>query len=92
MTKRKYTGIKFCIVCGKRIPENSPRHKICSNECRLKRRQFNKKGLPAPYENCTEPPAQAKPLSEINAEARRSGLSYGQFMAERYAKQNIAGE
>ena len=79
MTKQK-NDIKFCIVCGKRIPSSSNRHKLCSKQCSDRRRVLHRHGLPAPYEFATEPPAQAYTLGEVNAEARRRGMSYGEYM------------
>lgn len=82
MTPRKRsTGIKFCIVCGRKIPENSNRHKLCSERCRLKRRYLARRGLPAPYEDAKEPPISAYSLGEIQKRAMAAGLSYGQYMS-----------
>ncbi len=81
MTPRKRAGVKFCIVCGKRIPENSSRHKICSNRCSLKRKLLSRKGQPAPYEYAKEPPIEAYSLGELQRRARAEGLSYGQYMS-----------
>lgn len=88
MSKRKNElAIKFCIVCGKRIPETSNRHKICSDRCARKRKNLHRRGMPAPYENAIESPAQAHTLAELNAEARKLGLTYGQYMQKRNSRQ-----
>ncbi len=82
MTERKRGAeVKFCIVCGRRIPENSPRHKICSDRCALKRRRLARRGMAAPYEYSKEPPIAAFSLGEIQRRAKMEGLSYGQFMS-----------
>ncbi len=81
MTPRKRQGVKFCIVCGKKIPESSNRHKICSDRCQLKRKYLSRRGMAAPYEYASEPPMSAYSLGEIQKRARAAGLSYGQFMS-----------
>ncbi len=82
MTKRKRgAGVKFCIVCGKRIPECSNRHKICSDRCARKRKNLARQGLAAPYEYATEPPIASYTLGEIQKRAMAAGLSYGQYMS-----------
>lgn len=83
MTPRKRgAGVKFCIVCGKRIPENSPRHKLCSERCKLKRRYLLRRGMAAPYEYAKDPPIEAYSLGEIQKRAMDAGLSYGQYMSK----------
>ena len=74
--------VKFCIVCGRKIPANSNRHKICGNYCAQRRKALHRQGLNAPYEFATKPPLQSQSLGEINAEARKCGLSYGQYVAQ----------
>lgn len=82
MTERKKSrAVKFCIVCGKRIPEFSERHKICSERCALKRRRLSRSGQAAPYEFAKEPPIAAYSLGEIQRRARAAGMSYGAFMS-----------
>lgn len=85
MTKRKRPGVKFCIVCGRKIPECSNRHKICSERCAKKRKNLTRNGLPAPYEYATEPPITYYSLGEIQRRARAEGLSYGQYMSRLYS-------
>ena len=81
MTKRKNeNAVKFCIVCGRRSPEDSSRKKICSKECDRRHRTYTRHGQPAPFEYCTEPPIQSHSLGEINAAAMAEGLSYGQYI------------
>ncbi len=76
------SAIKFCIVCGRKIPANSMRRKLCSDRCTLKRKQLLRHGQVAPFESCAEPPLQSKTLGEINAEARKQHMTYGQYMAK----------
>ncbi len=86
MTKRKRAGVKFCIVCGRKIPECSNRHKICSERCAKKRKNLTRNGLPAPYEYATEPPITYYSLGEIQRRARAEGLSYGQYMSRMHSE------
>lgn len=82
MTQRKKSGaIKFCIVCGKRIPDMSSRHKICTERCARKRRNLSRNGQAAPFEFAKEPPIEAYSLGEIQRRASAAGMSYGAFMS-----------
>lgn len=91
MTKRKNEmAVKFCIVCGRRIPDGSNRRKICSERCRLRRRFLARRGKAAPYEYATEPPVSAYSLGEIQRRARAAGLSYGQYMSKLYCEEKRA--
>ena len=86
MTKKKNSmSVKFCIVCGKRIPECSSRHKICSNRCARKRKNLARHGMAAPYEYATEPPIASYSLGELERRAAAVGLSYGQYMSKLYS-------
>ena len=90
MTKRKRgAGVKFCIVCGKKIPECSNRHKICSERCARKRKNLTRKGMAAPYEYATEPPITYYSLGEIQKRAMAAGLSYGQYMSRMYGSGGV---
>ena len=71
------TEVKFCVVCGRRIPELSLRKITCSKACYVK-----KKGGYAPYLNCTEPPYED--LTALQQKAQKKNLSYGQYMATLY--------
>lgn len=68
--------VKFCVVCGRRIPELSMRKKTCSDFCRARR----KCGY-TPYINCKEPPF--KDLTDLQKEAQKMGLSYGKYIVLR---------
>lgn len=74
----QYNG-KFCIVCGRRIPELSLRKKTCSEFCRSR----SKCGY-APYKDCTELPYDD--LTSIQEEAQSAGMTYGKYMATRKAE------
>ncbi|MBE7033691.1 MAG: hypothetical protein E7406_05640 [Ruminococcaceae bacterium] len=76
----KYYG-KFCIVCGRRIPELSLRRRTCSEFCRAR----YKCGY-APYKNCKELPYDD--LTSIQEEAQKAGMSYGKYMAMKYKKES----
>ena len=65
---------KFCVVCGRRIPELSLRRRVCSDFCRKR----TMRGY-APYLNCTEPPFSK--LTEMQMEASEKGMSYGKYVA-----------
>ena len=73
MKKRK----KFCIVCGKSIPEMSRRKTTCSEFCRSRYKCGD-----TPYKNCKEIPFNA--LTTAQMEAAKLGMSYGKYMAMKY--------
>lgn len=74
-----YQG-KFCVVCGRRIPELSLRRRTCSEFCHRR-----KKAGYAPYINCSELPF--KDLTVLQKQAQSEGLSYGKYMAKLYNEQ-----
>ncbi len=75
----RYYG-KFCIVCGRRIPELSLRRKTCSEFCRSR----YKCGY-APYIRYKSLPYDD--LTAIQEDAQKMGMSYGKYMAMKYEKQ-----
>jgi hypothetical protein len=66
--------VKFCVVCGRRIPELSLRRKTCSDYCRNRQ----KCGY-APYLNYDAPPFGD--LTDYQKAAQKRGMSYGQYVA-----------
>lgn len=72
----EYQG-KFCVVCGRRIPELSLRRRTCSDFCRRR-----KKAGYAPYIDCPELPYDD--LTLLQQQAQASGMSYGKYMAKLY--------
>ena len=75
----RYYG-KFCIVCGRRIPEMSLRRRTCSDFCRARA----KCGY-APYRNYTALPYDD--LTGLQEEAQKKGMSYGKYMAMKYSEE-----
>lgn len=71
--------IKFCVVCGRRIPELSMRKKTCGILCSNK-----KKNGYAPYINYEKPPYED--LTRLQQEAHKAGMSYGKYMAMRFER------
>ena len=66
---------KFCVVCGRRIPELSLRRRVCSEFCRA-RKQCGY----APYIHYKSPPFED--LTELQQKAQAAGLSYGKYVAK----------
>ena len=66
--------VKFCVVCGRKIPEMSLRRITCSKFCMTR-----KKSGYAPYINYEKPPYED--LTELQKMAQAAGLSYGKYMA-----------
>ena len=66
--------VKFCVVCGRRIPEISMRRKTCSDFC-LRRKKCGY----APYLKYKKPPFDD--LTLLQQKAHKAGMSYGKYMA-----------
>ena len=75
----EYQG-KFCVVCGRRIPELSLRRRTCSEFCRRR-----KKAGYAPYIDCPKLPYED--LTNLQQQAQKAGMSYGKYMATRYKEE-----
>ena len=69
----RYYG-KFCVVCGRRIPELSLRRKVCSEFCRARYTCGY-----APYKGYKLLPYDD--LTALQEEAAKMGVSYGKYMA-----------
>lgn len=81
-----------CPICGVRFERRSQRQKYCgSAECtreRMRRYSRARWANDTPYENLTKKPEKPKKpkikkdmtIGEIAAEARKMGLSYGQYV------------
>lgn len=74
--------VKFCVVCGRRIPEISMRRKTCSDFCRRRKRCGY-----APYINYKKPPYED--LTRLQQEAQEKGMSYGKYMSYLYSKESV---
>ena len=80
----EYEG-KFCVVCGRRIPELSRRKKTCSDFCRRR-----KKCGYAPYLGHDKLPYDD--LTALQQQAHSKGMSYGKYMASLTSKGEKGGE
>ena len=65
---------KFCVVCGKRIPELSLRKITCGKACYTKKKQGY-----APYLEYKKPPYED--LTALQKKAQECNMSYGKYMA-----------
>ncbi|MBE7055053.1 MAG: hypothetical protein E7392_02935 [Ruminococcaceae bacterium] len=70
-------SVKFCVVCGRRIPALSMRRRTCSDFCRGR-----KKSGYAPYINYDKPPFED--LTNLQKKAHEAGMSYGKYMSAVY--------
>lgn len=77
---------KICIVCGKEFEPRVNNQKCCSPECsdiqRVKRAK-------ASYEKHKRQAKKREDLAKANEVARNSGMSYGQYMAEKYRAEQL---
>ena len=74
--------VKFCVVCGRKIPELSLRRRVCSDFCRRR-----KKSGYAPYINYDKPPFED--LTQLQQKAQAAGMSYGKYMSYLEKAQSI---
>ena len=75
----KYYG-KFCIVCGRRIPELSRRTRTCSEFCRSRYKCGH-----TPYKDYKQ--MLYDDLTAIQEEADKLEMSYGKYMAMKAKKE-----
>ena len=84
----KKTGV--CPVCGKEFPRNRANHTYCSDECKrenerareaLKRSPERKPRGSSEIEKKAVVKKRQKPIINLAVEARKRGLSYGQYVA-----------
>lgn len=78
--------IKNCELCGGKFPAARRSVKYCSDVCRKEAyRRSAAERTKSPYNDKTE----RKPdrIAEINKLAREAGLSYGQYVAQLYLKE-----
>lgn len=74
--------IKFCVVCGRIIPEMSLRKVVCGERCRAR-----KKSGYAPFIDYTEPPLHRfDDLTAVQKLAAEAGMSYGKYVAMDYER------
>ena len=73
--------IKRCIVCGMSF-SHSLRSNVCSDECRKARREMMRIAYKSrPKVSKKKKSIIGKSIAEINALARKEGLTYGECVA-----------
>lgn len=78
-----------CMICGKEF-ESERYARICSTRCRtirkeeIKREQREQQKNPATQ----NPQKRQSKIADINAAARDAGMTYGKYMAMKYAEKN----
>lgn len=82
---------KICIVCGKEFEPRVNNQKCCSPECsdiqKVKRAKASYEKHKAKKKE--KPKAKKEDLAKANEVARNSGMSYGQYMAEKYRAEQL---
>ena len=80
-----------CIICGREYEKTTP-SLCCSKPCRKendRRRREKNKELEKIPEKKPRQKVSLDYLSEINEEARKLGLSYGQYKAKLYLERGF---
>lgn len=84
--------IKYCEICGKQFEvfeQRQMKRKYCSPECVKEkyRRAWHEKKDETQTKMTTK---DNRNIDKINAEARKNGMSYGQYQAMKYMKEGAA--
>lgn len=84
---------KICIVCGKEFEPRVNNQKCCSPECsdvqNVKRAKASYEKHKHQAKKKEKPKAKKENLAKANEAARNSGMSYGQYMAEKYRAEQL---
>lgn len=84
---------KICIVCGKEFEPRVNNQKCCSPECsdvqKVKRAKASYEKHKHQTKKKEKPKAKKEDLAKANEVARNSGMSYGQYMAEKYRAEQL---
>ena len=78
-----------CMICGKEF--ESERHaRICSTRCRTIRKEEMKREQRERQKNpvTQNPQKRQSKITEINEAARAVGMTYGKYVAMKYAEKN----
>ena len=70
--------IRECAVCGKEFTTNNPLKDTCNKKCAMK--YANRNAKPKRIKQIEQPKLS---IAEVNAEARKQGLTYGQYVLRR---------
>ncbi len=76
---------RICVVCGKTFESKYSGAKYCGSECRTGARKVQCFEARLRYEASRLPSAKvtySDKISEAVSEARKNGMSYGQWMAQ----------
>lgn len=84
---------KICVVCGKEFEPRVNNQKCCSPECsdvqKIKRAKASYEKHKHQAKKKEKPKAKKEDLAKANEVARNSGMSYGQYMAEKYRAEQL---
>ena len=81
---REYESYKICRLCGKQF-KGYGNQKYCSEECKKEAGLRPNNSISKPRQVSMR--KHKSQLSEINAEARKNGMTYGQYQAMKYLKE-----
>ncbi len=84
---------KICVVCGKEFEPRVNNQKCCSPECsdvqKVKRAKASYEKHKCQAKKKEKPKAKKEDLAKANEVARNSGMSYGQYVAEKYRAEQL---
>lgn len=79
----RYEREKVCIICGKRYIAYTPNSRYCSDECKEEGNRIIKEMYNDRRVKCYHAKKKKSndALIDISAEAKKLGMSYGQYVA-----------
>lgn len=84
---------KICVVCGKEFEPRVNNQKCCSPECsdiqKAKRAKASYEKHKHQQRRKKSPRQKKEDLAKANEVARNNGMSYGQYMAEKYRAEQL---
>lgn len=84
--KKRYIYEKNCPVCGKMFTTTHGETRTCSHSCASTLRSLTRYANHPRSKESERPKRKGKTLDQRNAEARKKGLTYGEYMADKYMK------
>ena len=77
----------ICLACGKKFVTNKPNQKTCSAECKsIYSKSIHNKPVEKEKVERRKPKSNYEEIVDIAIEARKHGMSYGQYVAMLHMK------
>lgn len=77
-----------CAVCGGTFYSHRRNTPVCSETCRRQYKKMKKAEMVKSNTSATPTQKRKSHIEDINAAARAAGMTYGKYMAMKYAEKN----